>query len=209
MPIVEDLQQRTDEWLAMRCGCFTASRCDDGTAKLKSGKYSERRQDYLTEVVYERLTGLHFDHYVSPAMEYGTEQEPFARAAYETARDVLVEEVGLAIHPSVKGFVASPDGLVGNDGCIEIKVPNIRTHIEWLLAGDVPPEHIPQIKAVLACTGRQWCDFISYSPKLPPYLRLFICRLERDEAKIREMEAEVVKFLQEVDAMVERLRSLQ
>jgi putative phage-type endonuclease len=204
MPSV-DVIQGTDEWLAMRAGMFTASRAKVLT-KTKAGKYSEKRDSYLMEVVMGRLTGLNPEAYVSAAMEWGIQNEPLAKAAYENLKDVVVEPGGFAIHPKIEFFGASPDGLIGNDGLLECKCPNTVTHLEYLLAGVVPDDYKPQMLAQMACTGRQWCDFVSYDPRLPKKLRLFVKRLERDEKAISEMESEVTKFLSEVDDLLLRLR---
>jgi putative phage-type endonuclease len=204
MPNV-DVIQGTDEWLAMRAGMFTASRAKL-LVKTKGGKYSEKRGTYLMEVVMGRLTGLNPETYVSAAMEWGITNEPLARAAYENLRDVVVEPGGFSIHPRIEFWGASPDGLIGDDGLLECKCPNTTTHLEYLLTGVVPDDYRPQMIAQMACTGRQWCDFVSYDPRLPKKLRLFVKRLERDEKAISEMESEVTKFLAEVDDLLLRLR---
>jgi len=203
MPTI-DVEQRSPEWLKMRCGAVTGSRVGDVITKLKKGGYSSSRQTYLMELVCERLSGLHADHYVSPAMEFGMENESCARAEYELQCEVDVKQIGLAMHDKINYFMASPDGLVGEDGCIEIKVPNSMTHLNWLICGEVPPEHVPQMKAVMCCANRQWCDFVSFDPRMPKDLRLFVRRLYRDGPMILEMEQEVEKFLAEVEAAMQR-----
>lgn len=200
--IIEELEQQTPEWYEMRKGMCTGSRVADVVAKLQKGGYKACRQNYLMEVVCARLTGHMPEHFVSAAMEWGVQQEPFARAAYELEMDVMVETVGFAIHPRIEYFGASPDGLVSPDGVIEIKCPTSDTHLRWIMDGAVPEEYIPQMKAVMACTERQWCDFVSFDPRMPKDLQLFVRRLERDETTIREMEEEVENFLSEVDAMI-------
>lgn len=208
MPLVEDLVQRSDEWLMHRLGCCTGSRVKD-ILPLKSKKYSDKREKYMLEVVFERLSGLHIDHYVTPAMEYGIVNEDAARNAYEAFTGEFVDQVGLALHPTINYYCASPDGLVGTDGCIEIKVPQPLTHLEWIRTGDVPEEHIPQMKAVMACAERKWCDFVSYCPKMPTNLQLFVRRLEWDREMIEAQDAEVIKFLAEAAELEKGLRELK
>ena len=158
------------------------------------------------ELVCERLTGRHTEFFTNAAMQWGTDNEPGARMAYEMAMDVLVDQVGFAKHPSIEWFGASPDGLVNADGLVEIKCPNTATHVDYLLAGKPPEKYINQMMSQMACTGRQWCDFVSFDPRLPENMQLFIVRLERDDAYIAQMEAEVQEFLQEVDETIIQLQ---
>lgn len=204
MPIIEDVIQGTPDWLIARTGCATGSRIKD-IIPGKSGKYLEKRSKYLLEVVCERLVGLHIDHYVTPAMQHGIEYEQDARLAYEAHTGQFVDQVGLAMHPRINYYCASPDGLVGRDGCIEIKCPQWTTHIDWIRNGDIPEEHIPQMKAVMSCAERKWCDFISYCPKMPPHLQLFIRRLEWDKEMIDKQDNEVILFLAEVQKALDEL----
>jgi len=196
--IVEGLVQNTPEWLQHRIGMVTASRVADITTKLKNGKYSAARDKYLMDVVIERLTGRASDNYVSPEMEWGIDTEPLARAAYELDQDTDIELVGFAMHPTIEWFGASPDGLVGNTGLVEIKCPNTSTHLAYLLEGDIPLEYMPQMLAQMACSERQWCDFVSYDPRLPKKLQYFRRRFNRNDEHIRLLEAEVTEFLEEV-----------
>jgi predicted phage-related endonuclease len=159
----------------------------------------------MYDVAVTRLTGLMPDRYVSKAMEYGIEYEPLARAAYEKRFDVDVKEVGFAIHPKIDWFGASPDGLVGNDGVLEIKCPNSATHLSYLMDGVVPEDYLPQMKAEMLCAERQWCDFVSFDPRMPKHLRLFVRRLERDEPMLRQLEEEVEKFLNELEVLMEKI----
>lgn len=211
--LVDDLIQGTPEWLQTRCGMATGSRI--GAAIKKIGKtkehpegtrYSAERETYLWEVICERLTGRTADHFVNDAMLWGTENEPLAVAAYENRTQTIVESVGFAIHPRIKWFGSSPDGLIGTEGCLEVKCPTSATHLRWIIDGVVPDEHIAQMKAEMSCAERQWCDFVSYDPRMPKELRLFVRRLERDEAMIQELEREVEIFLAEVDVMLETLK---
>jgi hypothetical protein len=142
-------------------------------------------------------------------MRWGTEQEPFARGAYEVARGVLVDQVGLVLHPRIERAAASPDGLVEEGGLVEIKCPKTATHLQYVLAGEVPAKYQGQMLWQMACAGGAWCDFVSFDPRLSPELQLFVARFERDDARIEAMEAEVVAFLAEVDAMLERLGGLK
>jgi putative phage-type endonuclease len=201
MPLVE-VEQGSAEWLLMRVGCVTGSRMADLMAKLKrKDGEAQCRQDYKSEIICETLTGLSAPHYVSKEMEWGAENEIFARSVYEVEVGT-VETVGFALHPKIKRFGASPDGLVGTDGLVEFKCPNTSTHIEYILRGVVPAEYQWQMLAEMACAERQWCDFVSYDPRLPKKLQLFVRRFARDDSRIAEMEKEVGRFLGEVDAVI-------
>lgn len=198
------MNQGSPEWLAQRAGHCTASRFKDVLAKIKTGESASRR-NYRIQLVTERLTGRPCDSYSNTAMEWGTTTEPFARAAYEGARTVMVDETGFLLHPEVPYVGASPDGLVGADGGVEIKCPYQSTvHVETL-EGGMPPEHRAQVQGTLWVTGRAWWDFISFDPRMPAHLQLYVERITRDEDYIATLAAEVTKFLAEVDAMVRRL----
>jgi putative phage-type endonuclease len=158
------------------------------------------------DLVAERLTGKPADSFTNSAMQWGTEQEPFARIAYETHKGLFVEQVPFVDHPTIEWFGCSPDGLVGEDGLLEIKCPNTTTHLEYLQDGKPPSKYIPQMMAQMACTGRKWCDFASFDPRLPEDLQLFVVRLNWDDSYIQEMEAEVKQFLNEVDATLLKLK---
>ena len=204
--LLVDCIQNSPEWLAMRVGAVTASRVVDVMAKLKRKEgEAQARKDYKAELVCERLTGRACEHFVSSAMEWGVENEPLAKAAYEVRTGLDVDPAGIALHPSIKFFMASPDGLVGDDGLLECKCPNTTTHLEYIIAGVVPAEYQFQMLCQMACAERQWCDFVSYDPRLPKKLQFFVRRLGRDEARIAEMEAEVTKFLGEVDELIAQL----
>jgi putative phage-type endonuclease len=204
MPLIE-IEQGSAEWLKMRAGCCTASRVADAITKLKNGNYTAARDKYIKEVAVSRITGLTQPNYVSQAMEHGIENEPLARAAYEMKADVYVEDGGMAIHDRIKWFSASPDGRIGDDGLLECKCPNTGTHIDYLLAGVVPAEYMPQMMAEMACTGRRWVDFVSFDPRMPKKHQLFVRRFHRDDERITAMEAEVQQFLAEVDELLARL----
>ena len=202
--MMSEIIQGSPEWRQSRCGKATASRIADIVAKTKSGP-SASRANYLAQLVAERLTNQPTEGFKSPAMQHGTETEPLARMAYEMATGELVTEVPMIDHPTIPMSGASPDGLVGKDGLVEIKCPNTATHIETLIADKVPTKYIPQIQWQIACTGRAWCDFVSYDPRMPEDMQLFIKRVERDDALIAELEGEVTQFLEEVAATVLKL----
>lgn len=199
------IEQGSDAWKALRAGKVTASRVADVLSKIKSGE-SAGRKNYRMDLVAERLTGKPADSFTNSAMQWGTEQEPFARIAYETHKGLFVEQVPFIDHPTIEWFGCSPDGLVAEDGLLEIKCPNTTTHLEYLQDGKPPSKYIPQMMAQMACTGRKWCDFASFDPRLPEDLQLFVVRLNWDDAYIQEMEAEVKQFLNEVDATLSQLK---
>lgn len=201
------MEQRTEDWYKARLGKVTASRVADILAKTKSG-YSASRDNYMAQLICERLTNTQAESFTNAAMQWGTEQEPFARAAYEVAKGVLVEEEGFVPHPVITMAGASPDGLIGEDGLVEIKCPNTATHIDTLLTQTVPAKYITQMQFQMACTGRQWCDFVSYDPRMPEKTRMFVKRVERDNGFIAEMEKEIIKFLSELGRKVEQLEQL-
>lgn len=199
------MDQGTDEWMAARLGKLTASRMADAVAKTKTG-YGASRANLMAALVAERLTGSPAVDFVNAAMQWGTEKEPEARNAYVFLHDIDVVEVGFIDHPAIGMSGASPDGLVGEVGLIEIKCPNTANHIETLLGQNVPGKYITQMQWQMACTGRQWCDFASYDPRLPPEMALFVKRVPRDAAMIAELELEAITFLAELDATVSQLR---
>ena len=202
------IEQGTPEWFAQRLGKVTASRISDIIAKTKTG-VAASRGNYLAQLVAERLTGQTADSFKSGAMQHGTETEPQARMAYEAETGLMVSEVAMIEHPTIAMSGASPDGLVGEDGLVEIKCPNTSTHIATLLADKAPSGYIPQMQWQMACTGRQWVDFVSFDPRMPDDMQLFIKRVPRDNALIAEYEAEVVKFLAEVQDTVDKLVALR
>ena len=175
-------------------------------AKGRGTAESADRKNYRAQLVAEILTGEPQDStFTNKAMEWGTEQEPFARGAYETRKGLMVDQVGMVIHPTIDRAAASPDGLVEFDGLVEIKCPNTATHLDYLLADVVPAKYQPQMLWQMACTGRDWCDFVSYDPRLPEHLQLFVKRLPKDDTRIKEMEAEVQTLLGEVEDIIKRL----
>ena len=206
--ILETATQRSDDWYAARCGKATASRFKDVMARLKNGNPAADRQKYLTELVVERLTGQPGPAYENAAMRWGAEQEEYARRTYEQ-RVLLdnVEQVGFICHDVLMAG-CSPDGLVDWDGLIEIKCPyNSAVHIDTLLNG-MPAEHAPQVQGQMWITGRQWCDFVSYDPRMPEPLQLYVQRIHADPKAIADLAFGVSAFLKEVGAQVEALRRL-
>ena len=206
--MIEMMDQGTEEWFTIRIGKVTASRVADVIAKTKTG-YSATRDNYMAQLVCERLTGQKGESFTNAAMQHGTDTEPLARAAYEAYADVLVDEVGFVPHPSIIMAGASPDGLVGDDGLLEIKCPNTATHIETLLSQSVPGKYNTQMQFQMACTGRKWCDFVSFDNRLPEELQLFVMRVPRDEVFIRLIEAEIVQFIAELDDKINKLMKVK
>lgn len=199
--------QGTEAWKKERAGHCTASRFKDVLAKIKTGEAATRR-NYRVQLVTERLIGAPISNgFTSKAMEWGTATEPLARMAYEARTGDPVIETGFHHHPKIEWVGASPDGLVGSDGLIEIKCPEPATHMEWLLDGVCPSEHVAQVQGQLWITGRTWCDFVSYDPRFPENLRLLVARVERNDSYIAELEKQVRLFLREVDQLHDRLLS--
>jgi putative phage-type endonuclease len=205
------IEQRTEEWFQQRLGKVTASRISDVIAKTKTG-VSTSRQNYLVQLVSERLTGKKGDSFVNQAMLDGIEREGAARELYERTRGVSVTEVGFFDHPVIKNSGASPDGAVNAEedgkyaGLIEVKSPIETTHTNTLISKSVPSKYIPQMQWQLACTGAKWVDFVSYNPNFPEELQLFVARVDRDDTYIGELEAEVIKFLDEVEQTIIKLK---
>ncbi len=201
-----ELVQGTEEWRAARVGSLGASVVHEVVARTKSG-YSASRANRLAAVVLERVTGQPQETFQNHAMQHGTETEPEARQAYSFYCDTEVQEVGLFLHPEIKGTHASPDGLVGTDGLVEIKCPQPAQHLATLLGQDIPDKYILQMQWQLRCADRKFCDFVSYSPAFPESMRLFVRRIERDDKQLEELECEIISFLAEVDHKVKALRA--
>lgn len=200
------MDQRTEEWHQARLGKVTASRLADVLATIKTGE-AAARANYRIELVAERLTGLRSPGFTSTAMQWGIDNERAAVAAYELETGRIVSDVGFIVHPEITDSGASPDGLVGDDGLIEIKCPETKTHVHTLLHKNVPAQYIPQIQWQLACTGRAWVDFVSFDPRMPDYLMLEIVRVERDQTLIDQYATEIKKFLDEVYETVAKLNA--
>ena len=200
------MEQRSDEWFAARLGKVTASRIGDVMAKTKSG-YGAGRANYMAELICERLSGARQEGFTNAAMQWGTDTEPKARAWYSLIADADVSEVGLIDHPEIGMSAASPDGIVGDAGLVEIKCPNTATHIKTLTGEKIDGKYLLQMQWQMACTGRAWCDFVSYDPRLPDELQFWMRRVDRDDARIAEIEGEVRAFLAELDQTVADLRA--
>jgi YqaJ-like viral recombinase domain len=177
----------------------------DLMATLKRGGEAASRRDYRAELIAERLTGKTEDRYLSKEMQFGIEQEPFARTAYEIRTENIVDPVGFIFHPRLDFSGASPDGLIGQDGGLELKCPKTTTHLAYMVAGTVPEEHQHQMLWNMACAEREWWDFASFDPRLPEKLRLFIVRMPRDEARIGEIEREVLILNSEIQSVCVQL----
>lgn len=200
--------QGSPEWFLQRIGKVTASRIKDVIAKTKTGA-STSRANYLAELVAERLTGKATEGFSNAAMTWGTNCEPLARASYEASTCRMVAEVGMIDHPSIPMSGASPDGLISSDGLLEIKCPNTATHIATLLDGEMPSGHMAQVQWQLACTDRKWCDFVSFDPRMPPDMQMFLVRVDRDEKLIGTYENEVIVFLKEIEDTVSKLNAIR
>lgn len=201
------MEQRSEQWFEIRRGKLTASRIADATAKTKTG-WGASRKNLMAELVAERLTGASANGYTNAAMQWGIDVEPDARAAYEFMRDADVVEVGFIDHPNIPMSGASPDGLVGDDGMVEIKCPQTATHIDTLLGAPIADKYVKQMQWQMACAGRQWVDFVSYDPRMPEELRLHTERVGRDDKIIAELESQAREFLEELAQMESRLRAL-
>lgn len=200
------IEQGSDSWFAQRLGKLTASRMADVLATTKSGP-SASRKNYLAQLVAERLTGQAAESFSNAAMEWGVENEPLARAEYEILTDYTVDQVSFIDHPDIEWCGASPDGLVSDSGLVEIKAPNTATHIDYLLSGKPPEKYKPQMLLQLACTGRAWCDFVSYDPRMPEAHRLFVVRFEPSRDEILAVEQAAIEFLGEVQNVIEKLNN--
>jgi len=205
---VIEIEQRTDDWYAARLGKVTASSLYKVLAKTKTG-YGADRGNYMTQLVLERVTGTKADSYTNAAMQWGIDQEPFARAAYEASRGVMVDEVGFIPHPTIEAAGASPDGLVGDDGMVEIKCPDSKTALEcWLAENPVESKYFAQMQWQMRCADRSWCDYVVFDPRMPAKAQLFVVRVLRDDKWLADVESEVIKFLAEVDAKVAALKKI-
>lgn len=195
------IQQGTEEWHQLRLGKVTASRVADILAKTKTGP-SASRGNYLIELALQRVTKTIEESYNSPAMEWGTQNEPQARVAYEVSTGNFVDQIAFVDHPKIKDFGCSPDGVVG-EGLIEIKCPNSATHWSYIKANEPPQKYIIQMQSQMSVTGAKWCDFVSFDPRMPERSQLLIVRINRDEELIAEIEKEVKQFLSEVEVEVD------
>lgn len=192
--------QQSAAWFQERIGKLTASNMAAAMNFLKNGKESKERLDLKIAIVAERMTDIIREVYVTPAMQWGIEQEPNGKLAYTTRTGNRIMPAPFVPHPRIENFGASPDGLLG-EGLVEFKCPTTTKHIAWMLAGVVPEEHKPQMLAQMACTGRKWCEFVSFDPRVPERSRLFIRRFEPPQEEIEAVEAAAELFLSEVDEM--------
>ena len=201
------VQQGTDAWHQLRLGKVTASRVADILAKTKTGP-SASRQNYLIELAIQRTTGIIEESYTNAAMEWGTQTEPQARVAYEVKTGNFVDQVAFVDHSTIAGFGCSPDGLVGDKGLIEIKCPNSATHWSYVKAKAPPTKYFIQMQAQMACTNSDWCDFVSFDPRMPERSQLLIVRVDRDSKFINEMIVEIQQFLSEVEVEVNLMKGM-
>ena len=204
---MSEILQRTPEWFELRLGKVTASRIGDLMAKTRSG-YSTSRANYMAELVIQRLTGTVEQGFTSQDMQWGILQERYARAAYSFFTDNEVNEIAFINHPTIEQAGASPDGLIGKAGLVEIKCPKSATHLDTLLTGKISNKYILQMQWQMACSGRKWCDFVSFDPHFRENLKIFIKRVNRDEELIAEITEEVKKFLAELDETMTQLEQL-
>lgn len=200
------MEQHSEAWHQARLGKVTGSRVADVIARTKSG-FGASRANYMAELICERLTETQAERFTNAVMQWGTDKEPDAKLSYQFLTDNTVLEVGFVDHPTIAGFGASPDGLIGDDGLIEIKCPNTATHIETLLNGDVDGKYNTQMQAQMACTGRKWCDFVSYDPRMPVEMQLFVTRVNRDDVFIAAIEKDIPAFLAEIAEKIGALNS--
>jgi putative phage-type endonuclease len=205
-------EQQTEQWFTDRLGKVTASRLADVLAKTKTG-YSASRANYMTQLVLERITKTRAESYSNAAMEWGVTQEPFARAAYEAHTGQMVEEVGFIQHPDIEDAGASPDGLVGDDGMVEIKCPSSSTALEcWLIhaqgGNPVDAKYYAQMQWQMRCADRSWVDYVVFDPRMPVKAQLFIYRVQRNAEFLKIAEDEVITFLTEVDIKVAALKQI-
>ena len=205
--MTQEIVQGSAEWKMARVGKVTASRVSDIVSKTKAGKPTAAYNEYMSEIVTEILTGQPVEFFMTKDMEWGTKTEPLAREVYEEQAFVEVAQVGIIDHPYLPRAAASPDGLVGDDGLIEIKCPRTKTHVSTLISEEAPEQYIPQMQWQMACTGRVWCDFVSYDPRLPEAYQLFTKRVYRDQTLINKYEHEVRQFLTAVDNLIFKLNT--
>jgi putative phage-type endonuclease len=204
---MDNLEQRSAEWFAVRCGKVTASRVSDVIAKTKSG-WGASRANYMAQLIAERLTGEVADSYSNSAMQWGIDHEADARMAYEFYENAKVQEIGFVRHQELESG-ASPDGLVGGDGLIEIKCPNTATHIQTLLDQKIPQKYETQMLWQMECTERKWCDFVSFDPRMPEDLKGYVKRFERDDKRLDEIRTMVADFIGELEDKLTALEKLE
>lgn len=207
--MMQDMEQRSEDWFAARCGSLGASQIADALSKGKDGKPGATSQNLRAKLVVERLTGIQEDGFKSASMQRGIDSEDAARLAYEAYSGEFVTQVGMFHHPFIEGTHASPDGLVGDYGLVEIKCPNSATHIETIKSAKIPTKYIYQMQWQMRCADKAWCDFVSFDDRMPDGLKLWVKRVDRDDAKIAELEAGVSLFLAGVITDVSILNQLR
>ena len=200
-----DLIQGSDDWKRYKCGRLGASSISDMLARTKTG-WGAMRGNLCARLVVERLTGCPTPSYTSKAMENGTALEPQARSLYGVLYNVDVAQIGWADHPRIPWSGASPDGLVGDDGLIEIKCPLEKTHLDTLLGGSIDGGYVKQMQWQMTVLDRKYCDFTSFCPSFPPEMQIHVTRVMRDDIMIANLEIEADVFLKEVDETVQALR---
>ena len=193
-----DCEQGSEQWRLARLGKVGASMVADATARTKSG-WGASRANLAARLVIERLTGNPSQSFITPAMQHGIDTEPEARRTYAFVHCVEVSQIGLVLHPTIDGAVASPDGLVHENGLVEIKCPQAARHLQTLLGAEVDGGYLKQVQWQMACTGRQWCDFVSFNPSFPAEMQLHVKRITRDDKLIGELEEQIGEFLKEVE----------
>lgn len=206
---MSDPQTEHQDWLMARCGKLSSARMYDVCFRKKNGDFGAAREKQMFALIAEHLTGIPTENqFLSGPMLWGIETEPQARKAYELATGEEVRKTGFVDHPSIPQSGCSPDGLVGYEGLVEIKCPETRTHIAYMLAGEVPEDYLPQMHWQLAChPTREWSDFVSFDPRMPKGLQIFRKRLPRDARKIMAYENDAIAFLSEMSFMLARLES--
>lgn len=200
--IIKDIPQGSDEWKALRCGKITSSCVHLMMAKGQSAT----RDRYMRHLAIERIMGKPIEGgFKSKAMIKGNADEPLAREAYEDKTITEAEQVTFVLHPAIENAGASPDGLIDDDCGIEIKCPDLQTHLDYLMTKKVPSNYLWQIQWQMACTGRKWWDFVSFAKELPPHLRLLIIRVNRDEKMIAELEKEAKAMNAQINKLIQEL----
>jgi putative phage-type endonuclease len=194
--------QGSQAWLESRMGKVTAS----ALSNVMMAKTAAGYQNYMAQLICERLTGEPVETFKSAAMEHGTETEPQARAFYELETGNEVVECGFIPHPTLANSGASPDGLIGDDGGLEIKAPQPAKHIKNLMGGTIDKAYMLQMQWGMACTGREWWDFVSFNPSFPAHLQLHVQKVKRDQEMIEDITAAVTSFLSEMES---KLRVLE
>lgn len=215
--IIECQEQRSAEWLNLRLGCVTASNIARAMKKLtrasgdkKAGDWAGSHDEYVREIAWELITRTPAQHYVSQAMDLGTEFEGEAKIEFWMASGIEVKNVGLVRHPTINFLKASPDGLLLDEGILEVKVPLLKTHQQYLIDDIVPEEYVPQMQCQMLCCEASYGEFVSYAPpdlypELPEEFRLFRKRLPADPAVHRLMEEAAIATMAEATALVEIL----